>query len=812
MSDHKKWFYLRNMTIVFASIVLLCMVFFPKQSESWTRIGDYVREVHESSHPYGPSDAGDEMVLWQTVICHPDASYIAVHFAKFELAGNDYVEITDPTGYYHHRYNHKGYMDSGKFWGLSVTGDTMIITLYGRGIAKRNFGVFIDTYAHGFPLITANDDSRAVCGPTDYEDALCYENTEPDAYQKSKAIVKMLKDGVDHCTGWLVSCENHLLTNQHCVANQSILDTIEFQFMYQRPQCNSGTAVYTLQTQGGTLLVNNFSLDYCLLVPTLNGNDYQDLYGFIRIDDRLPVIDERIYIPGHPSGLPKKLSVLSTHSEDQSGFCEIFSTNEEPCTGGPGDIGYYCDTSTGSSGSPVISASSHKAIALHHCGDCPNRGVPINAVFADIQNSAFPLPPCTTCDPGPAPINQNTFNVGENHVRITWSSVNDTIQYHIYRSRQSCSGPFSEIGTTTGLQFDDTTVSGGFSYYYAVTSENSCGAESVLSNCRMIIATGNCIEKPQFSGAKNAYTHHLESCAITIEWDPATTECGSELRYSIYTSTQAGFTPAPDNLLVSCLENTSFFDSRPYPGMNYYIVRAENNSPFGSGPCYGGMIDENVIEVHAYAYGISTLGNYSDTMEGSEPNGWSHSSLIGTDDWAYSTAQSYSPTHSWFSAGNISRKDVVLLMPKMNIGPGSTLGFFHSFVQETGFDGSVIEISTDNALTFVDLETLISLGGYTGSIDSGSTSPIAGQKAWTGNSNGFMYSELDLSSFNGQEAIIRFRNTSDGSSASPGWYIDDVVLTNNYFFSPCIRRVPTLSLTGLVLFIFLISIVMIRRR
>ena len=65
-----------------------------------------------------------------------------------------------------------------------------------------------------------------------------------------------------------------------------------------------------------------------------------------------------IYIVGHPSGRPKEISLYSTHASDQNnpdGFCEIFSQDEPVCVGGTvGEIGYYCDTEGGSSGSPVL--------------------------------------------------------------------------------------------------------------------------------------------------------------------------------------------------------------------------------------------------------------------------------------------------------------------------------------------------------------------------------------------------------------------------------------------------------------------------
>jgi hypothetical protein len=112
------------------------------------------------------------------------------------------------------------------------------------------------------------------------------------------------------------------------------------------------------------------------------------------------VVDERIYIPGHPGAFGKKIALNSTHSSDASGKCEVFSLNEPPCSGGPGDTGYFCDTQGGSSGSPVVGYSDHAVVSLHHCANCPNRGVPIQSVISDMGAS---LPPNSTVGGPPPP-------------------------------------------------------------------------------------------------------------------------------------------------------------------------------------------------------------------------------------------------------------------------------------------------------------------------------------------------------------------------------------------------------------------------
>ena len=112
------------------------------------------------------------------------------------------------------------------------------------------------------------------------------------------------------------------------------------------------------------------------------------------------MLDERIYVIGHPNGEGKQVAAASTDAANPSGFCEIDATSIAPCVSGSGfpDIGYHCDTEPGSSGSAVLAYDDHKVVALHHCGGCPNTGLDILDVIADLTAEGN-LPPGLTFDP-----------------------------------------------------------------------------------------------------------------------------------------------------------------------------------------------------------------------------------------------------------------------------------------------------------------------------------------------------------------------------------------------------------------------------
>jgi V8-like Glu-specific endopeptidase len=392
-----------RISVIFLIIAVLCWSSYSNSQSCGAekvKVGEYEYKVYETPHPY-PAGSPEGKLVHEVIIKHPNASYIVVHFEKFDLAPRDYVVIKDPEGIAKHVYKGKGYKDGENFYSLSVQGDTAIIRLYSYQEVPQYYGYKIDYYAHGYPIwqkpepLFIYSGIESICGANDYQDAICFQSSYPDEYNKSRAGIRLLESGSALCSAWLISCENHVITNNHCFDSQSGLDNIEFQFMYQRPGCNSGTAVPQLQLYGGTFLRTSSTYDYTLVIPNLSGNDPQAVFGYIQVDPRVPDIGEPMYIVGHPSGYPKKISLYSDQTADTGGVCRVQSVTEASCWGSGPDVGYYCDTEGGSSGSVVLSRNTFKAIALHHCGGCLNTGVRIIDVYNDIQASSTPLPGCS---------------------------------------------------------------------------------------------------------------------------------------------------------------------------------------------------------------------------------------------------------------------------------------------------------------------------------------------------------------------------------------------------------------------------------
>ncbi|MEX2589010.1 MAG: PKD domain-containing protein, partial [Chitinophagales bacterium] len=159
--------------------------------------------------------------------------------------------------------------------------------------------------------------------------------------------------------------------------SQNEANSVEFQFNYQRSNC-AGTANATTDqvAQTSTLICTDGALDYTLLQLPVNPTN---TYGFLSLRSSGPAVNERIYIPQHPGGQLKKISVNDDQST--SGFAQVINING----GGNGTrTEYYSDTDNGSSGSPVISYNDHLVVALHNTGGCLNGGNRADAIINDM--------------------------------------------------------------------------------------------------------------------------------------------------------------------------------------------------------------------------------------------------------------------------------------------------------------------------------------------------------------------------------------------------------------------------------------------
>src|SRR6476620_1695672 len=115
-----------------------------------------------------------------------------------------------------------------------------------------------------------------------------------------------------------------------------------------------------------------------------------------------------------------------------------------------------------------------------------------------------------------------------------------------------------------------------------------------------------------------------------------------------------------------------------------------------------------------------------------------------------------------------------------------------------GFDGGVLELSTDGGTTFQDILAAggsFFIGGYNRTISADRGSPIAGRRAWSGNPEGFVTTVVDVPAVQ-TLGRLRWRMASDNAGSNEGWRVDNVNQTScQGHGTPC-SQTPTAPLSA----------------
>jgi hypothetical protein len=141
--------------------------------------------------------------------------------------------------------------------------------------------------------------------------------------------------------------------------------------------------------------------------------------------------------------------------------------------------------------------------------------------------------------------------------------------------------------------------------------------------------------------------------------------------------------------------------------------------------------------------------------------------------------------HAYAVADQNGLTDLALLSPLLQPGTSSlVLSFKHRYAFEfsgtTLFDGGVVELTTDNGNTWIDVGGLATGQAYTGALFGGT--PLGTRRGFGGFSPGYPASwvttSIDLgTTYAGQSVRVRFRMASDSNGRANGWEIDDIAFT-----------------------------------
>lgn len=178
--------------------------------------------------------------------------------------------------------------------------------------------------------------------------------------------------------------------------------------------------------------------------------------------------------------------------------------------------------------------------------------------------------------------------------------------------------------------------------------------------------------------------------------------------------------------------------------------------------------------------------NFDNTL-----NSWTNDSILGVNTWNLSSTQSYSPNHCYFATAPASKTTTHLLSPSIFIPSTANnlqFKFWHNYSLQSNRDGGKLEFSVNNGAWFdagsTNSGTTFASNGYNAIISSSgqqvNRSAFAGQSAWSGNSNGYLETIINLTDtakFTGKSLRARWIIATDGTTASTGWRIDSISLT-----------------------------------
>ncbi|KAF1321461.1 hypothetical protein FI667_g11857, partial [Globisporangium splendens] len=327
-------------------------------------------------------------------VSYPDASYIAVHFSNFDLPEGDLVVVRSPDSSVAHFYTGKGRDQEGDFIASFVPGSTAIVQYFSAtvGAAASAPGYTISGFSRGF---SDKKTSESICGVDNTVPAKCFQSgstlysTLPSAYTKGRAVARLLIGGSSLCTGWLIGSEGHLITNQHCITAAADAKSVDFEFGAESASCATqcqtqlgcpGTVVATTST----FITNSDTYDYAIV--KLPSSAAISSYGYLQLRAAGPTKGERIYIPQHPSGWAKRVAYIV-----DGGASATITSLGGVTSCGSNEVGYNADTAGGASGSPVLSATDNKVVALHHCGGCANTAINVLDIIKDLKAKAITI-------------------------------------------------------------------------------------------------------------------------------------------------------------------------------------------------------------------------------------------------------------------------------------------------------------------------------------------------------------------------------------------------------------------------------------
>ncbi len=195
-------------------------------------------------------------------------------------------------------------------------------------------------------------------------------------------------------------------------------------------------------------------------------------------------------------------------------------------------------------------------------------------------------------------------------------------------------------------------------------------------------------------------------------------------------------------------------------------------------------------EQRTFSTGLPVIGwseRFENVTPPALPPNWTSQTAGASPSWVTSNANPLAGNNAAFAAGPGSTGSTSLVAPAFTATGGTIqLMYAHAFVLENTFDGVVLEVALGGGNDWQDVEAVggwFESGGYNGTLATtacaSNPNPLAGRRAWSGNSDGYDHVVLVIPGISaGQSVRLRWRLGSDCSIASPtGIHVDSILVT-----------------------------------
>ncbi|UCF67786.1 MAG: trypsin-like peptidase domain-containing protein [Acidobacteriota bacterium] len=233
-----------------------------------------------------PADSGtwetlaDGSRVWRVRIASPDALWIVLGFGTFRLQEGGVLYVYDPArarllgGF---RAEDARY--HGQLWMPPIEVDEIVVELnWPKSRRDEQPNIHLGTVSHGYKPWGGYGQARQSAAGTDEGGKLdagaCNIDVNcplgDDWQDEKRAVVNLLSGGSGYCSGSLVTntgrdCRNYVLTAAHCTSSQGGAAGTTFQFNFERPGCDTGTAPTDQTLSGSTLRATYGPSDFTLL-------------------------------------------------------------------------------------------------------------------------------------------------------------------------------------------------------------------------------------------------------------------------------------------------------------------------------------------------------------------------------------------------------------------------------------------------------------------------------------------------------------------------------------------------------------------